>query len=61
MIDLGGQTLLEIFAIYEKIAWRSFLLPKSAKKDLFCLKRVWNILNGSFEAGWRTLLVYLKI
>ena len=55
MIDLGGQTLLEIFAIYEKIAWRSFLLPKSAKKDLFCLKRVWNILNGSFEAGGLSL------
>ena len=34
-IDLGGETLLEMFVKYENIGWRSFLVPKSARKALF--------------------------
>ena len=61
MIDLDGKALLEIFVKYEKIGWWSFLVYQSAKKGLFGLKRVGHTSNDSFEAGWRTLLVHLKI
>ena len=41
MIDSSGKTLLEIFFKYEKIGWRSFLVPKSAKKNHFQFKACW--------------------
>ena len=55
-IELGGQALSEIFVI----GWRPFSVPKSGERA-FGLKRVEHTLNASLEAGWRTLLVDLKI
>ena len=51
MIDIGGKTLLETFVKYQKIGWRQFLMPKSAKMGLFCLKRVGTHFEH-FVWGW---------
>ena len=62
LINSSSKTLLEILVKYDKKRCRSFLVPKCTKKGLFGgLKRVRHTLNAWFEAGWRTLLVYLKI
>ena len=61
VIDFGGKTVLEILVKYEKNCSGSVLVPKSAKKVFFILKRVGHTLNTSFKASWRTPLVFLKI
>ena len=54
-----GNSLLEILVKYEKKDCGSLLVPKMAKEGIFFgLKYVG---HESIKAGWRMLLVYLKI
>ena len=49
-IDSGCKTLLESFVKYEKNGFRSFLVPKSAKKGLSWFN--WRTQFKRLVSGW---------